>query len=122
MISIAIRTLRHQRIPNLCPALRWKGQFIETEPDPTVPPPTMACSGACTPRPASVRTANWPSRATAIRRDAAATARDSAAEIRVRQTLLPLSFRARGANTDRARVRNPVLQCRRRKLSLHVAF
>jgi hypothetical protein len=24
--------------PNLCPALRWKGQFIAAEPDPTVPP------------------------------------------------------------------------------------
>jgi len=23
--------------PNLCPALRWKGQFIQAEPDPTVP-------------------------------------------------------------------------------------
>jgi len=23
--------------PNLCPALRWKGQFTEAEPDPTVP-------------------------------------------------------------------------------------
>jgi hypothetical protein len=23
--------------PNLCSALRWKGQFIQTEPDPTVP-------------------------------------------------------------------------------------
>ncbi len=23
--------------PNLCPALRWKGQFILAEPDPTVP-------------------------------------------------------------------------------------
>jgi hypothetical protein len=22
--------------PNLCPALRWKGQFISAEPDPTV--------------------------------------------------------------------------------------
>ncbi len=24
--------------PNLCSALRWKGQFILAEPDPTVPP------------------------------------------------------------------------------------
>lgn len=24
--------------PNLCPALRWKGQFISAEPDPTVQP------------------------------------------------------------------------------------
>ena len=24
--------------PQLCPALRWKGQFIEAEHDPTVPP------------------------------------------------------------------------------------
>jgi hypothetical protein len=23
--------------PNLCPALRWKGQFVLSEPDPTVP-------------------------------------------------------------------------------------
>jgi hypothetical protein len=23
--------------PNLCPALRWKRQFYESEPDPTVP-------------------------------------------------------------------------------------
>ncbi|PYX10506.1 MAG: hypothetical protein DMG88_02150 [Acidobacteria bacterium] len=23
--------------PDLCPALRWKGQFILSEPDPTVP-------------------------------------------------------------------------------------
>jgi len=23
--------------PNLCSALRWKGQFIQAEPDPTVP-------------------------------------------------------------------------------------
>ena len=24
--------------PELCPALRWKGQFILAEPDPSVPP------------------------------------------------------------------------------------
>ena len=24
--------------PDLCPSLRWKGQFISTEHDPTVPP------------------------------------------------------------------------------------
>ena len=24
--------------PDLCPALRWKGQFILAEPDPSVPP------------------------------------------------------------------------------------
>lgn len=24
--------------PDLCPSLRWKGAFIEAEPDPTVPP------------------------------------------------------------------------------------
>jgi hypothetical protein len=24
--------------PNLCPSLRWKGQFISAEPDPTVQP------------------------------------------------------------------------------------
>jgi len=26
------------RSPDLCPALRWKGQFILAEPDPTVQP------------------------------------------------------------------------------------
>lgn len=34
-----IRTTERFNIhhPNLCPALRWKGQFIQAEPDPTVP-------------------------------------------------------------------------------------
>lgn len=26
------------RHPDLCPCLRWKGMFIQVEPDPTVPP------------------------------------------------------------------------------------
>ena len=26
--------------PNLCSSLRWKGQFIHSEPDPTVPDPS----------------------------------------------------------------------------------
>lgn len=28
--------------PGLCRRLRWKGQFIDAEPDPTVPPATEA--------------------------------------------------------------------------------
>ena len=32
-----IRDRFNTGLPNLCPALRWKGQFILSEPDPTVP-------------------------------------------------------------------------------------
>ena len=51
--------------PNLCPALRWKAQFILAEPDPTVPQSneglfwcihTQTCIGP---------DGSWPSQATA---------------------------------------------------------
>ena len=32
-----IRDRFNTNLPNLCPALRWKGQFVLSEPDPTVP-------------------------------------------------------------------------------------
>ena len=32
-----IRDRFNTNVPNLCPALRWKGQFVLSEPDPTVP-------------------------------------------------------------------------------------
>ena len=50
---------------NLCPALRWKGQFILAEPIRPCLNRMKACSGAFTPKPASVRMANWPNPATA---------------------------------------------------------
>ena len=62
---------------DLCPALRWKGQFIWRSTTPPCLRPTTACSGACTPRPASAPTANWPSRATARRRCGHAMGRES---------------------------------------------
>ena len=64
----------------LCPALRWKGQFIATESDPTVPPPTTAFSGACTPKPVSVPTASWPSREIARQNSGRAMAQENADE------------------------------------------
>ena len=32
-----IRDRFNTNVQNLCPALRWKGQFVLSEPDPTVP-------------------------------------------------------------------------------------
>ena len=58
---------------DLCPALRWKGQFILADDDPTVPHSNEVCFGACTPRPALVPMENWPSLAIAVRLDASAT-------------------------------------------------
>jgi len=64
--------------PNLCPSLRWKGQFISAEPDPTVQPSndglfwcihTQNCIGP---------DGDWLNPATAARAPAGATARESA--------------------------------------------
>ena len=66
---------------DLCPALRWKGQFILAEPDPSRASlqrrPVLVPAHA---KPASVRTANWPSRAIARRRRGRVTGRESAGE------------------------------------------
>src|SRR5271165_2505507 len=43
--------------------------------------PTTACSGVCTRKPASARTANWPNRATAARKAGRVMARESAKQL-----------------------------------------
>jgi len=64
--------------PDLCPALRWKGQFILADDDPTVPHSMKVCFGVCTLRPALVPMENLRSLAIAVRLDARATKPETA--------------------------------------------
>src|SRR5947208_12021170 len=71
MISESDRFNTNQ--PDLCSALRWKGQFILSEPDPTVPRSNDGLFWCLYTQPASARTANWLNPVSAIPRAARAT-------------------------------------------------